>query len=188
MGPSRPALRAAVPGDPVSGETHPDVAEDYDRRRRRTMWSMPSGLYLLGSRAGDEHNLMTLNWATQMASTPKLLGVSVEREASTHRLVDHGGVFSLCILHRRDRAVVRKFVRPAERHPITGALNGFEVITARTGAPLYAGSAAWLDCEVRHRLDLGSHTLFVGEVMDCSAPEVGDEVLRMEDTRMSYGG
>ena len=25
---------------------------------------------------------------------------------------------------------------------------------------------AWMDCELRHQLDLGSHTLFIGEVID----------------------
>lgn len=153
------------------------------------MWSMPSGLYLLGSRSGDESNLMTINWVTQVASDPKLLGVSVEKGAVTYRLVSEGGVFTVCILYRSDRAVVRKFVRPAERDAVTGALNGFDVFAARTGAPVFAGSAAWLDCEVRHRLDLGSHTFFVGEVVDSAAPAEGDaEVLRMEDTRMNYGG
>jgi flavin reductase (DIM6/NTAB) family NADH-FMN oxidoreductase RutF len=170
----------------ADGGADPD---EFDRRRRRAMWSMPSGLYLLGSRAGDESNLMTANWVTQVASDPKLIGVSVEAEAVTHRLISEGGAFTVCILYRTDRVVVRKFVRPAEGDPGTGALNGFEVFTARTGAPVFAGSAAWLDCEVRHRLDLGSHTLFVGEVVDCAAPAEGDaEVLRMEDTKMSYGG
>jgi flavin reductase (DIM6/NTAB) family NADH-FMN oxidoreductase RutF len=150
---------------------------------------MPSGLYLLGSRAGDESNLMTANWVTQVASQPKLVAASVEAEAVTHRLISEGGAFTVCILDRADRAVVRKFARPAERDPETGALNGFEVFAARTGAPLFAGAAAWLDCEVRHRLELGSHTLFVGEVVDCGPPPGADaEVLRMEDTRMNYGG
>lgn len=169
--------------------TDGDDRDEFDRRRRRAMWSMPSGLYLLGSRAGDESNLMTINWVTQVASDPKLVGAGVETGAVTHRLVSEGGAFTVCILQRSDRAVVRKFARPAERDPATGALNGFDVFTARTGAPVFAGAAAWLDCEVRHRLDLGSHTFFVGEVVDCGAPAAGDtEVLRMEDTKMNYGG
>jgi flavin reductase (DIM6/NTAB) family NADH-FMN oxidoreductase RutF len=47
-----------------------------------------------------------------------------------------------------------------------------------------------VDCEVRQPVDCGGHTFFIGEVMD-AAFQVEDEeteVLRMEDTRMSYGG
>ncbi|MGH9082193.1 MAG: flavin reductase, partial [Acidimicrobiales bacterium] len=58
-----------------------------------------------------------------------------------------------------------------------------------TGAPILERAVAWLDCQVRHRLDLGSHRLFVGEVVAVDAA-AGDlpAILRMEDTRMSYGG
>jgi len=35
--------------------------DEYDRRRRRVLWKMPSGLYVAGSRAGDRRNGMTLN-------------------------------------------------------------------------------------------------------------------------------
>ncbi len=38
-----------------------DPAE-YDKLRRRVMWAMPSGLYVIGSRAGDRLNAMTANW------------------------------------------------------------------------------------------------------------------------------
>ena len=43
---------------------------------------------------------------------------------------------------------------------------------------MFEEAAAWLDCEVRHRLDLGTHTLFVGEV-------VSSQVVR-EGTPLTY--
>jgi flavin reductase (DIM6/NTAB) family NADH-FMN oxidoreductase RutF len=49
-------------------------------------------------------------------------------------------------------------------------------------------AAAWVECEVRQQLPCGSHTVFVGEVIDCGGEPDGLEVLRMEDTRMNYGG
>ncbi len=56
--------------------------------------------------------------------------------------------------------------------------------------PIPELAIAWVDCEVRHDLNCGSHTLFVGEVVDAGFAEGGEDapVLRMEDTRMSYGG
>jgi flavin reductase (DIM6/NTAB) family NADH-FMN oxidoreductase RutF len=164
-------------------------ADRYDRLRRRVLWSLPSGLYLVGSRAGDQANLMTANWASQVATDPKLVGVGVQIGALTHRLITEGGVFSLCILARKDQAVVRRFVKPAAWDPAASTLNGFAVTTGRTGAPILGSAVAWVDCEVRHPLACGSHTWFVGEVVDCGAsPDEGADILRMEDTRMSYGG
>jgi flavin reductase (DIM6/NTAB) family NADH-FMN oxidoreductase RutF len=161
---------------------------------------MPSGLYLLGARAvlsdgGDTRNLMTLNWATQVSTDPKLVAVSVERDALTHRLVEEGRAFSLSLLHRADRSVVRAFVRPAVWDPAAGTLGGHPVTEAVTGAPILGAAASWVDCRLHHTLECGTHSLFVGEVVD-AGEAVADpgavtaplEVLRMEDTRMNYGG
>ena len=150
---------------------------------------MPTGLYVLGSAAGGRRNLMTLSWANQISTKPKLVAVSVEEGAVTHALVHDGGGFSLNILDRGDRAIVRKFVKPLDDDGEPDSLAGFAVRTASTGSPILAEALAWLDCEVRHELRFASHTLFVGEVVDCGGdPAEDSEVLRMEDTRMSYGG
>ncbi|MHB1534262.1 MAG: flavin reductase family protein [Acidimicrobiales bacterium] len=170
--------------------------EAYDRLRRRVLWLMPSGLYLLGSASRGQRNLMTLNWATQVAVEPKLVAVSVEKSAVTHRLVSEGGVFSLSLLRREDRGIVRRFAKPATDEGET--LSGVPVRSGRTGAPILEAALAWLDCQVRETVGATSHSLFIGEVVDCGqADEVaagdstaasGSEILRMEDTRMSYGG
>src|SRR5947209_8532030 len=88
--------------------------DEYDKLRRRVLWKMPYGLYVLGSRAGDRRNGMTLNFATQVATEPKLVGVSITKEAVTHELVSEGGVFVLNVIDREDRAIVRKFVKPVD--------------------------------------------------------------------------
>ena len=51
--------------------------EEYDRLRRRVLWSLPTGLFVVGSRAGARRNLMTCNWVMQVATTPKLVAVAV---------------------------------------------------------------------------------------------------------------
>jgi flavin reductase (DIM6/NTAB) family NADH-FMN oxidoreductase RutF len=163
-------------------------AEAYDRRRRRVLWALPSGLYVLGSVAGGRRNLMTLNLAMQVAVDPKLIAVSVEREAVTHGLVQAGRCFSLNLLRREDRTLVRKFVKPLDDDGEPGVLAGFPVFEASTGAPILEAAAAWLDCSLTASVPAGSHTIFVGEVIDCGDVADGAEILRMEDTRMNYGG
>jgi flavin reductase (DIM6/NTAB) family NADH-FMN oxidoreductase RutF len=163
--------------------------EDYDKLRRRVMWSMPSGLFVVGSRAGERRNAMTLSWATQAASAPKLVAIGVEKEALTHELISEGGVFCLNVVDREDRAIVRKFTKPVEVDAGARTLNGFAYHDGPTGAPVLDQAVAWLDCRVHQAVDVGSHTLFLGEVVDAGFQKPEDTpVLRMEDTRMSYGG
>ena len=164
-------------------------AEEYDKLRRRVLWSMPSGLYVLGTRAGDRRNGMTVNWATQVSFDPKLVAVSVEKEAFTHQLLVEGGVFALNLVDREDRAVVRKFTKPVEVDLEARTLNGFAFHDGLSGAPVLDQAAAYVDCVVHQRVDVGGHTVFLGEVVDAGFQKPEDtEVLRMEDTRMNYGG
>jgi flavin reductase (DIM6/NTAB) family NADH-FMN oxidoreductase RutF len=147
-------------------------------------------LYLLGTRAAGRRNLMTMNWATQVAVEPKLVAVSVEVAAVSHGLLREGRVFSLNILPREQRALVRKFVKPVDDEGVLEELAGLPLRAtgSGSGAPILAVAAAWLECEVRHELACGSHTLFVGEVVSCGGDPDGLDPLRMEDTRMNYGG
>jgi flavin reductase (DIM6/NTAB) family NADH-FMN oxidoreductase RutF len=161
--------------------------DEYDRLRRRVLWTLPSGLYVVGSRAGDRRNGMTINWVSQVSFDPKLVAISVEKSAFTHELIGEGRVFALNTVSREDRAIVRKFTKPVEVEGTT--MNGFPFHDGLTGAPILDQAPAYVDCEVRQAVDVGNHTLFVGEVVDAGfqAPEE-TEVLRMEDTRMNYGG
>jgi flavin reductase (DIM6/NTAB) family NADH-FMN oxidoreductase RutF len=185
---------AGSTGAPVgpfpTGVEGADAEAEYDKLRRRVLWAMPSGLYLVGSRLGPERNFMTANWATQLSFEPKLLGVSVEDSAVTHGLIAGGGAFSLCLIDREDRAIVRRFVKPATLDEAASTLNGFAFRDgAETGVPILAQAAAWMECVVRDRVACGHHTLFIGEIV-AAGFNVADErpVLRMEDTRMNYGG
>jgi flavin reductase (DIM6/NTAB) family NADH-FMN oxidoreductase RutF len=179
----------ASTGEPVGPFPEGVDPDEYDRLRRRVLWTMPSGLYVVGSRAANRRNLMTLNWATQISFDPKLLGISVEHGAVTHGLISEGRAFSLCIIDREDRAIVRKFVKPVEFDETTGTLNDVAVHDGPTGSPILDLALAWMDCEVRQEVEVGGHTLFIGEVVASGFQKAEDTpVLRMEDTRMNYGG
>ncbi len=163
--------------------------EEYDRLRRRVLWTMPTGLYIVGSRAGERRNGMTCNWVTQLGFDPKLLGVSVEKDAVTHELISEGGVFALSIVDREDRAIVRKFTKPVDVDLEARTLNGFPFHDGVSGAPILDQAVAYADCELHATTDVGSHSLFIGEIVDSGFQKDEETpVLRMEDTRMSYGG
>lgn len=172
------------------GVDTPEGQDDYDKMRRRLLWTLPYGLYIVGSRSGERRNAMTLNWATQVSFDPKLLGVGVEKTALTHELIETGGAFSLSTVARADRAIVRKFTKPVEVDDAAKTLNGFSFHDAPVaGTPILDQAVAWIECAVRNPVDCGGHTFFIGEVMASGFQQDEDtEVLRMEDTRMSYGG
>jgi flavin reductase (DIM6/NTAB) family NADH-FMN oxidoreductase RutF len=188
-------------GESVIGPVPEDRdPQDYDRQRRRVLWSLPSGLYVIGSHGhldgAERWNLMTANQVVQVSTDPKMVAVGVDAEAVTCALVRDGGSFAVSFVDREDRALVRRFVKPVAEVTVAldgrlERLGGEPVLQAVSGAPILAAAPAWIDCAVRHVVELGSHVLFVGEVVDVGGRTDETDtrpVLRMEDTRMNYGG
>ena len=153
----------------------------------KVMWAIPNVLCLVGSRAGDERNGMTTSWVTQVSMEPVLVAVSVDSTAVTNRLIREGGSFSVNLWDRDDTSVFRRFSKPAEDDG--AALNGYAVRDGSTGVPIFEDAIAWFECRLHDTIDVGTHDVFLGEVIDAAIGD-GAEVIvaRMEDTRMKYGG
>jgi len=169
-----------------------------DRMTRRVLWSLPTGLYLLAGgdlRQGPKNaNVMTVNLVTQVATTPRILAVACEQTSVTLDFIRQSGQLALSILDREDRAVVRKFVKPVAEGlvEIDGALTmaGQSVIVGETGLPHLASSVAWIEARVVGYQEFESHALVLAVVARVGERDGADQaqILRMEDTRMNYGG
>ena len=157
-----------------------------DELLNKVTWKIPNALALVGSRAGDVRNAMTASWITQLSMEPVLIGVGVDSDALTHKLISEGGSFTINLWDADETRVFVKFSKPATDDGAN--LNGRPVRSATTGAPVFDEAIAWLDCEVRHRFDLGTHTLFVGEVVDAALNNPDALPAAVRDTRMKYGG
>ena len=53
---------------------------------------------------------------------------------------------------------------------------------------MFTEAIAWVDCEVRAAHDVGTHTFFIGEVVDAGVTDDEARPASMNDTRMKYGG
>ena len=157
-----------------------------DQLVNRVTWKIPNALALVGSAANGERNAMTTSWITQLAMEPVLIGIGVDNTAVTHRLITDGGSFTINLWDCEETRPFVKFSKPAVDDGET--LNGRAVTNGVTGAPIFAEAIAWMECEVRHAHDLGSHTLFIGELVDAAINDDDKRAAAMSDTRMKYGG
>lgn len=149
-------------------------------------FKIPNALALIGSASGEEWNGMTASWISQLSMEPVIIGVGVDNKAVTHRLIAEGGSFSVNLWDSEDTKPFVKFSKPAERDGNT--LNGRPVTTATTGAPIFEEAIAWLDCEVKQAINLGTHTLFLGELVDAAINDSDARAAAISDTRLKYGG
>lgn len=195
----------------MSGTVGGGDPEVFDRLRRRVLWALPTGLFVVGSRTDETRNLMTCNWVMQVAISPKLVAVAVESDSMTRDLIERGGSFSVSLLARSERSLVRRFVKAVRTVETDAAgvaisMQGEPVIEVEDGLPCLAISVAWLACSVRSMVNWdglqptgpglapASHVLVVGEVVAVgekdrlAGADDDDAILSMIDTRMNYGG
>jgi flavin reductase (DIM6/NTAB) family NADH-FMN oxidoreductase RutF len=173
-------------------DTPPTVHDEFDRQRRRVLWALPTGLYLIGSRHDDAVNLMTANLVVQVCLEPKLVAVAVESGSVTADLVTRSGAFAVSLLARQDKGVVRRFVKPVSEveRSADGAVVSMSGQAVREEGPdhlpVLESAIGHIACRLTRSEPLGSHLLCIGEVVDVGGEPA--DVLRMEDTRMHYGG
>ena len=157
-----------------------------DATLNKVTWKIPNALALVGSRAGDEWNAMTTSWITQVSMEPVLIGIGVDNSAVTHRLIVEGGSFTVNLWSSADTRPFVKFSKPAVKEGMT--LNERPIRGGITGAPIFEEAIAWMECEVRSSHDFGTHTFFVGEIVDAAVLDEETRAAAVSDTRMKYGG
>jgi len=134
----------------------------------KVMYTISYGLFVLSARRGDKDNGCITNTAIQVTAKPNRIVVAVSKDNYTHDMVKETGRFTLSVLSERaDFSLFQRFGYQSGRD--TDKFAGFGEHTARTGdgVPyITQGANAWLSCKVVSATDLGSHTLFLADVLD----------------------
>lgn len=147
---------------------------------------IPYGIFLVGSRDGDDLNLMTANWGTQCSFEPRLYTVFIEQDAHTRRLMDAGGVFTVSLLPSDSEEVVSAFTRSADI--VGGKLSGYDWFEApQTKAPVYGKAVAWFECTITDSRPVGDHIQYVGEVVG-GAVASEEAAWTLQELGWEYGG
>lgn len=128
---------------------------------------IPAPVVLVTCRdAAGAENIITLSWVGIVNSAPPMVGISVRPSRHSHAMIVAAGEFGLnipsaALLRLADRcgSVSGKSV---DKFHDTG-LTRFA--GSAIGAPLIAECPVNLECAVRQRVHLGTHDLFLGEVL-----------------------
>jgi flavin reductase (DIM6/NTAB) family NADH-FMN oxidoreductase RutF len=135
--------------------------------RKPTTGLLPNPVVLVSAAGGaGAGNFLTIAWAGVVCSTPPLVSVAIRPSRYSHDL----------IAREREFVVNVPDVTQLEPTDVAGVWSGREhdkfaelgltpLPATRVGAPLIAECPVNLECVVRHQLALGSHDLFIGEVV-----------------------
>ena len=162
--------------------------------KKTALRMIPYGLYVLTSEASDGRvAASTVNWVTQASFEPPLVVVGVKADSGAHAVIRESGSFALNVLGKNQQPLAFAFFKPAERDGNTIAGEAFS--SGKTGAPLLASAAAFVDCNLTDTVERGDHSIFVGEVVDAGVagdiqgrPDDATLVLRDLGDKTFYGG
>jgi flavin reductase (DIM6/NTAB) family NADH-FMN oxidoreductase RutF len=132
---------------------------------REVMSRFATGVTVLTVGAEHIHG-MTANAFSSVSLQPPSVLCCVSHRAVMFRAITEAGHFGVSIMGVEQEGVARHFAdKGRELGPAQFTDIGWTPGT-RTGAPLLAGSLAWLECEVTAAYESGDHSIFVGQVLD----------------------
>jgi flavin reductase (DIM6/NTAB) family NADH-FMN oxidoreductase RutF/rubredoxin len=125
------------------------------------------GVYIVSSKKGDSLNGQIANTAFQITSDPPTMAISINKQNLTHEFIEASRVFTVSILSKEaPMALIGHFGFKSGRD-----LDKFKEIKHRlgaTGAPIVLeNTIGFMECEVLSSTDVGTHTIFIGKIVDC---------------------
>jgi len=136
------------------------------------------GIYVVTSIKGDKLNGQIANTVFQITSQPPTIAVSINKENLTHQFIEESRVFAASVLRQATPLpFIGRFGFKSGRD--IDKLDGVDYKIGVTKAPVVIENAvAYLEAKVTKEVDMGTHTLFIGDV-------VGADVLTDEES-MTY--
>lgn len=122
------------------------------------------GMYVVAAKVDEQVNGQIVNTVFQITASPLQVAVSINKENLTHELIEKSRMMSVSILSEATpMAFIGRFGFRSGRE-----LDKFQDVNFLEGindCPIVVDNAiAYLEVKVTNQVDVGTHTLFIGEV------------------------
>lgn len=134
---------------------------------------LPAPVLLVGTYDRDgAPNLMTAAWGGICASQPPAAAVSIRKARWTHHAIAQRKGFTLS-LPSRDMAAQVDFagIHSGRDADIFASIGLTPAVAEHVDAPYVEECPAVIELSLLHQVELGSHTQFIGEIMDIKIRE-----------------
>ena len=111
-------------------------------------------------------NIITLGWVGTINSDPPMLSISVRKERYSYQLIKDTGQF---VVNLATKALVRATdfcgVKSGRDMDKFAAAKLNQEKASKVDVPLIAESPVNIECIVKNTIELGSHVMFIGEIV-----------------------
>ncbi len=125
---------------------------------RRALAAFATGVTVMTAEDADGPLGLTANSFTSVSLTPPLVLWCLHNQSDRRHVFHAATRFAINVLAAGDRVLSDRFAKGAHR------LEAGEFDRGPSGAPLLKGALTRLECVTHKHLELGDHTVIVGEV------------------------
>jgi len=143
---------------------------------RKAVWDLSYGLYIVTATDGEKHNGQIVNSAFQVTNSPPQIAVCLSKENLTHEYIQKTGKFGLSIL---EKEVPMLFIGPwgFKSGRTIDKFIGVNYKIGKTGVRLVTdNSLSVIEATVTSTQDVGTHTIFVGEIVNSEVLKNGESL------------
>lgn len=143
----------------------------------KLIWKPGTMLYpvpavMVTARLGEVKNIITIAWAGTVCTNPPMVSISVRPERYSYNLIKESGEFVINV-PGKDLAFAADFcgVRSGRDIDKFAHLNLTPERASQVNAPLIREAPLALECKVKQIIELGSHDMFIAEVVAVNVEE-----------------
>lgn len=124
------------------------------------------GLYIVTTQSGNTKGGYIANTVFQVTATPPNFAISCNKNNYTAELIKKSGVFAFSVLSEKaNTALIGNFGYKSGRD--FDKFAGVNYFNGKSGIPIVTDSSvAWFECKVVQSYEVGTHIIFIGEVVD----------------------
>ena len=133
----------------------------------KAMHKLSYGLFVLTANENGKDNGCIINTAVQAASEPNQLSICVNKSNYTHDMIFRTGEFNVSTINQNaDFELFKHFGFQSEKN--TNKFENFSDFKRSKNGIAYIteGINSYISVKVNKTVDLGSHTMFIGEITD----------------------
>ena len=131
------------------------------------LFDLSYGVYICGSLDAEGRKAGCIaNSAFQITAEPMTIGISLHKENYTEACVRQSGYFTISVLSEQmPQEIIALFGFQSSKNK--KKYDGLEYQTVGSGYPVLKQHVrSWILCRVIREIDMGTHTLFIGEAAD----------------------
>jgi flavin reductase (DIM6/NTAB) family NADH-FMN oxidoreductase RutF len=156
----------------------PDIMISYE-----ALFNISYGLYIVTSGNKEDANGYISNTVFQVTSEPPKFASCCNKDNYTAEYIKKYGYFAVCVLHNEvEPGIFGRFGFRSGRD--FDKMEGLNIEYGETGAPIvHDGAMAYLEIKVVDTVDVGTHLLFIGELVSSHVFDEGRTPFTYEEYR-----